>query len=238
MVVGLVVVMAGFALLQFTTEDVSHITDRVHVDQTGRTALERIMLALHSTCVTTPAVPVLEGSTNSVIKFVSDSGTGSSLTTVHKHEIIYTPKSGSTEGTLVEKIFASTGGSAPKYTWSSTAASTTTLLRGIRQTKYGEETANPIFSYYRYYREGDKVPEGMSALPYGEINPSELAAPVTSEAEYVTKVTVKFTLAPEGNEGFAFNQDRPVLLEDSVIFRLTPSSEESTNLNRPCSETA
>ncbi len=54
-----------------------------------------------------------------------------------------------------------------------------------------------------------------------------------TEAEKVAKVTVSFTLAPEGKESLLAKGDQPVALEDSAILRLAPSSEEATNTNRP-----
>lgn len=239
MVIGIIIVMAGFALLQFTTEDVTHVTDRVHVDQVGRTTLEKIILELHSSCVAESVQPILAGSNESIIKFISEGGSGSSFTTVHEHEIVYTPASGSTEGTLVEKTYISTGGSAPSYTWATTPSATVTLLKGIKQTKYGAEAATPIFQYYRYYNTTDLVPEGDAEIPYGQLNPSPISKALMekeAESKNVDKVTVSFTLAPEGKEGFGFNQDRPVVLDDSAIFRLTPASEATTSYNPPCSE--
>jgi type II secretory pathway component PulJ len=243
MIVGIIVVMAGFALLQFTTEDVTHVTDRVHVDQLGRTALERIMLELHSTCVAENVIPIIAGSNENDIKFVSESGTGSAFTTVDKHEIIYTAATATTEGTLVEKTYQSTGqvtgSEGTEYTWSTTPAATTALLKGIKQTKYGAEAATPIFQYFRYYETGDAIPTGDTTIPYGELNPAPMTEEklkATAGAKNVDKVTVSFTLAPEGKEGFGFNQDRAIVLEDSAIFRLTPSTEASTSHNLPCSE--
>jgi len=233
MVIGIVVVMASFALLQFTTEDVSHITDRVHVDQVGRTALERVMLELHSACVAEAVIPVIENSSNNVLYVVSESGTQSAYATVHKHEFLYTPASGTTEGTLVEKEYASTGGTPQNYTWATTPSATVTLLKGIKQSKYaGVET--PIFQYYRYYKTGDTMPEHAT---FGELNETTMSTPITStEVANVAKVTMSFTLAPEGKESATFNGDRPVTFEDSVTFRLSPSSEESSDHNLPCSE--
>jgi prepilin-type N-terminal cleavage/methylation domain-containing protein len=235
MVMMTVLTLAAFSFLQFTTEDVSHITDRVHVDQTGRTTLENIMLALHSTCVTTPVIPIQEGSNENVIKFISESGSTSTFAILHKHEIIFTAPTGTAEGTLIEKVYPSTGGTAPNYIWSTTAT-TTKLLNGIKRTEYGG-TTTPVFQYYRYYQEGDTIPTGHTTLPYGEINPAPLTGTLSeSTAEEVTKATVSFTLAPEGKEGVTFNHDRPVALTDSAIFRLAPSSEASGNPNSPCSE--
>jgi type II secretory pathway pseudopilin PulG len=235
MVMMMVLILATFSFLQFTTEDASHITERVHVDQAGRTALERIMLELHSACVTTPVVPIQEKSTEKVIKFTSQSGKESAFATVDEREIIYTAASGSKEGTLEEKIYPSTGAEKEGiYPFSTTASSTTKLLTGVEQTEYsGAKT--PVFQYYRYYKTGDTIPVGDSTLPYGELNPTPITGTLSKEeAEKTTKVTVSFTLAPEGKEGVAFNHDRPVALTDSAVLRLAPSSETYDNL--PCSE--
>jgi len=234
MLVGTVVTGAAFSFLIFTTEDVSHITARVGVDQNARIALGRIVSELHSACVAPSVSPILEKSTKSTLVFVSQAGESAALSTVEKHEIIFTAPSGSSEGTLIEKSYPSTGGSAPNYTWSTTAK-TTKLLTGVKETVYGSE-AKPVFRYYRYYQAGDTLPAGDLTLPYGEINNSFTPAePLTSaEALYIAKVTVAFTLAPEGKEAISFNKDRPVPLEDSVVFRLAPASEAAGNL--PCSE--
>ncbi|MGP0103497.1 MAG: PilW family protein [Solirubrobacteraceae bacterium] len=232
MLIATVVTMAAVSFLIFTTEDVSHITARVGVDQTGRVALQRVISELHSACVAPNVIPVLEGSGEKVIKFVSESGEGSAFANVEKHEITFA------EGALTEKSYKSTGGAAPSYTWSTTPT-TTKLLTGIRQTEVSS-TKTPIFRYYRYYREGDAIPVGDTKLPYGEINPEAITPGSTGvsaeEAEDITKVTVNFTVAPEGKESVAFNHDRPVVLEDSAVFRLAPSSEASNNPNLPCTE--
>jgi prepilin-type N-terminal cleavage/methylation domain-containing protein len=234
MIMMTVLTLATFSFLQFTTEDVSHITARVGVDQTGRTALERIMLELHSACVTTPVIPIQANSNENVIKFVSASGKESAFATgeVYMHEITYN----NAEGTLKEAVYKNTGPEEKGvYPFSTTASSTTKLLTGVRQTQYGSETATPIFQYYRYYKEGDTIPTGDATLPYGELNPTPVTVPITAkEAAFITKVTMSFTEAPEGKEGVAFNHDRPVALTDSAVLRLAPASETYDNL--PCTE--
>ena len=52
MSLGILVSGIALSLLNFTTADVTRITERVHADQTGRVALEKLMLALHSSCLT------------------------------------------------------------------------------------------------------------------------------------------------------------------------------------------
>jgi prepilin-type N-terminal cleavage/methylation domain-containing protein len=243
MLIGVVVTGAAFSFLQFTTEDTSRITDRVHVDQVGRTALERIMLELHSSCVTPLVNPILEKSNENVIRFISESGTKSAFATVDEHEIIYTAATGTTEGTLVEKTYKSTGpGTKGNYIFETTPAGTTKLLTGVRQTVYKGEEATPIFQYYHYYQKGETIPtEDHGVAPYGELNPIAISAKTTgsglseTQANEITKVVVNFTLAPEGKESATFNHDRPVVLEDSAVFRVAPSSEATSNPNLPCS---
>jgi prepilin-type N-terminal cleavage/methylation domain-containing protein len=239
MALGLVVSLAAFAFLQFSTSSVTRITERVHVDQTGRATLERMMLRLHSACVAPGVAPIQVKSNESTIKFLSEGGTESSLGHVHLHEIVYTAPSGEVKGKLTENVYASiappTGPSPPEYKFEKTAQTTTTLLTGVKQSEI-EGTSLPVFRYYRYYHEGDAPPTGYTTAPFGELDPkSLLKAEMENEKETkdVAKVTVSFTLVPEGKESSTFNHDRPVPLEDSVVFRLAPSSESSANF--PCS---
>ncbi len=235
MAMGIIIILAAFSLLDFTTRDVSRITSRAQVDQTGRVALEKLMLQLHSSCVAPTVNPIQPGGNENVLKFISESSPlntykepVSSLSTVRLREIVYTPASGKTEGTLTEKSWPSTG-TSPNYVFDEKAAPTERkLLTGVTQT-----ASEPVFRYYRYYREGD------TGAKLGQINPNPVAVPLEKEleSEIISKVTVSFTLAPEGQESAFAKGDRAVALEDSAILRLAPSSEASSNPNYPCSQT-
>jgi prepilin-type N-terminal cleavage/methylation domain-containing protein len=230
MLIGLVVSLAAFAMLEFTTTDVSRITARAHVDQTGRVALQKIMLGLHSACVALEVNPIIEGSNGEKIKFISESGPQAAFTTVNEHEIVYN----SSKYTLTEQTFPSTGSeTGGNYPFSTTASSTTTLLTGVKQTG-----STPIFQYYRYYKEGDTIPESHTELPYGELNPNPISTlPLSkTEAENVAQTTVSFTLDPEGHESIIAKGDQPIALEDSAVFRLAPASTSPEHPNSPCSE--
>jgi type II secretory pathway component PulJ len=236
---GIIISLAAFSFLGFATSDVSRIDERVHIDQTARVTLENIMLELHSTCVTPSVVPILPKSNESKIMFISEAGTGSALTSVRKHEIVYEAAKGNTKGKLVENTYLSipppTGGEAPEYTFYEKASTTKRLLTGVVQSESGGKKV-PIFQYYRYYQAGDTIPTGHTTIPYGELYPKVLSATELEKEvndEKVVKVTVSFTLAPEGAEIATFNRDRPVPLQDSVVFRLAPAAESSSNL--PCS---
>ena len=121
MAVGSVVILAAFALLRFTTSDVSRVTARVHVDQNGRLALEKIMLELHSDCVAPTVIPIKEKSSENELRFVSayspvneHEEPVSSLSTVRLHHIVYTPPTSKVQGTLIDESWPSSGES-PHY---------------------------------------------------------------------------------------------------------------------------
>jgi prepilin-type N-terminal cleavage/methylation domain-containing protein len=241
MVVGSIVILAAFALLRFTSSDVSRITARVRVDQRGRLALEKVMLELHSACVAPTVVPIRE-SNEKELRFVSEYSPlnketeaipTSELSTVRLHKIVYTAPTEKTLGTLVEESWPSTG-SPPHYKFNEKEKPTTVkLLNGVQQsvTKTGEKI--PVFRYYRYYNEKDHEPV------YGQLNPTALtattASPLTeTEAKNVTKVTISLALGPEASESATFANDRAVALEDTAIFRLAPASETASESNLPC----
>jgi Tfp pilus assembly protein PilW len=245
MSLGIIVTGIAFSLLNFTTADVTRISERVHVDQTGRVALEKLMLALHSSCVAAKAEPIRSGSTEKVLRFVSETSEvnkygepSASLPTIRLHEVVYTPASGKAEGTLTEKSWPSTG-VPPKYEFNEKATPTTrTLITGIKQSENEKKELIKIFRYYRYYKSTDSKPT------LGELNPAEYVlntkASTTEqkeEAAQIAKVTVTMTAVPEGKENkenTSLGNGRPVALEDSAILRLSPSSEEAGNL--PCAE--
>jgi prepilin-type N-terminal cleavage/methylation domain-containing protein len=258
MVIGLIVSLGAFSLLEFTTSDVSRVTARAHVDQTGRVALEKIMLLMHSACVAVTVNPIQSKSNETEIKFISETSSlniykepVSSLTTVRMHEIIYNKST----GTLTEKSWPSTAASvSPEYKFNETEAKTkhelteTTLLTGVKQTEITNETTHltekvPIFRYYRYYEESDteaklgQLDPGINNAGMSNAEMERENAAKETEAERVAKVTVSFTLTPGSKEGILAKGDQPVALEDSAIFRLATSSEATGNPNLPCTQT-
>ncbi len=239
MSLGILVSGIALSLLNFTTADVTRITERVHADQTGRVALEKLMLALHSSCLTAKSDPIRPESTESKLRFVSETSAenehgepSAALPTIGLHEVIYTPGSGKTEGTLTEKLWFSKG-IPPKYEFNEKETPTKrTLLTGVEQTETAKKETLPVFRYYRYYRETD------SKAVLGELDPNPITGKLTEESgPEVARVNVNFTAVPEGKENklnTGLGGGRPVALEDSAILRLSPSSEESSN--SPCAE--
>ena len=232
MALGTILLLAAFSFLEFTTNDVSRIDARAQVDRTGRTALENIMQELHSACVAPRTIPIQPGSTANTIWFISETSPlntngepVSALETVRLHDITYTPASGTTQGTLIERSWPSTG-TVSNYTFNTAATPTVhKLLTGVKQSE-----STPIFRYYRYYQEGD------AEAKLGTLDPHETTALEEQETKDIAKVTISFMLAPEGHEYTTFGNDRPVALEDSTVFRLETSSEAAGTANLPCTQ--
>lgn len=241
MALGTILLLAAFSFLEFATSDVARVDARAQVDRTGRTALENIMLQLHSACVAPLTIPIQPESTPSTLRFISETSPlntngepVSALETVRLHEITYTPASGKVQGTLTERSWPSSG-TASDYTFNTAATPTVRkLLTGVQQSTVvngsGTSEPIPIFRYYRYYQEGD------TGAKLGTLDPNPTTALEKKEAENIAKVTVSFTLAPEGHEYTTFGNDRPVALEDSAVFRLETSSEAVGTTNVPCTQ--
>ncbi len=207
--VGVVVTGATFAILNLSLNQSTRIADRVSADQRGRLAMEKLLLELHSSCVSVGLVPpILEKSTATNIKFLSETGSGTAFTTVTEHEVKLEG------GTLYDVYYTSFPSSTGKWTFPSTPTTTVTLLTGVSQSANG--TA-PVFQYFKYEK------GQLSATPLNESGISK------EEAKVATQVNIRFSVAPESgnNKG-----DRLIDLSDNVILRLTPATEVGPN--EPC----
>ncbi len=65
--------------------------------------------------------------------------------------------------------------------------------------------------------------------PHGNRHPAD-----ERESKLTVKVSVNFTVIPEGTETKGFGNDRPQPFEDTALLRLTPASESSSLVNLPC----
>ncbi len=240
--IGLVVSGAAFSFLEFTSADVTRVTERVHADETARVALTNVMLQLHSACVASTVNPIEYGTNANELKFISEVSPLnankepiSALARVSLHKIIYTAPTANTEGTLRERSWLSlkSATNAPTEFKFDEAEppSEHLLLKGVSQT-LNPETKKPIpvFQYYRYYQEGDPSPK------YGQLYPVAFTPASIEEAELVDKVSINLTVAPEGHESSFAKGDRAVALEDSAILSLAPASESASASNEPCSQ--
>jgi hypothetical protein len=208
MLAGVIVTGATFAILDISLKQSSRLADRVSADQRGRLGLEKVLLELHSSCVSIGANPIQAESDGTHLKFLSKSGSSEPFfTSMTKHELYLSGN------TLEDAVYQSTGGNEAKWTFPASATSTTPVLTGVSSPSSGS-----MFEYFKY--------TGTSLT-------TALKVPlVAADAKVATKVNVNFIVAPESGNTSGPAGDRSIELGDSVVMRLTPSSEVGGN--EPC----
>jgi hypothetical protein len=213
MVASLAVLTAILTVVQITTQRQAKIADQVTANQRARPVLTALMDRLHSGCLSQGVAPVLAGSDNSSISFLSKSGSAVSPVP-NKHVITL---SGTT---LSESIYPATGGAAPTWTFSGTPSSTRVLLTGVSAGQVGNPPASvPLFRYYSYAG--------------GEVSTTPLVTPLSAtNAALTAQVAVAFASSSSANG--TFPTEKPITLSDSATLRLEPASEDSSEVNLPC----
>ncbi len=237
---GLVVAGAAMAILLTSLNFSTNAGNRVDANQQGGAAMENIVQALNSSCVNGiingGGVSPIVGSptTSSVTGGQSVSGgtstpsSGDSITFVSSlaDSASLMPKEvviALTGGALVETTYNATSGVAPSWTFSTTAASTVTLL---------QHAANPtgssaIFSYYGY----DPTTGTLSSTPY-----SISGGLSYTNAATTAEVGISFNSQPGSNSQ---SPGGTVDISNSVVLRLTPVSDNVPNtgatIPTPCS---
>ncbi len=217
---GVVVMMALFAIMDFSINQSGRIADKVDADQQGRIALEKIALEMHSSCIAASVTPVQPGSDDKSIQFISVPGSQAYHATAELHYIHVTESN-----ELVDDTYQSNGGEPPAWTFppvSSEPSAHQVLLNSVSQTQTGEPASTvPIFNYYRYYTSTDKAPV------LGEINPTPMGPELNeSEAQSTAEVTVSFTANPTSGNTAA---NRSANLSDSILLRFNPTAATSNN---------
>jgi prepilin-type N-terminal cleavage/methylation domain-containing protein len=207
----------ALALVVFTMVDVSmsntaSVAARVDANQRARPVMTRLMDELHSACVAANSAPILAGSHDNSISFHHQ--TGAAVSPVpEKHTVTVA------SGNLSQAEYASTGGTPPNWTFSSTPASNQVLLTGVQQAELDPGGLVPVFRYY--------------AESGGSISTTPLPVPLSSaDAKRVIQVVVAFGVKP--NSAANGEEEAVISLTDSAVFRFSPFSEDPTKANGPC----
>jgi Tfp pilus assembly protein PilW len=251
MAAGMVVLAGLTTMLAVTLRETSRTFTNVDATQRGRTILETISSELHSACVADLETPIQGGangtqvSSSNNLVFLSQFGTSASPTPV-EHKISFN----SVAGTLTDTTYASTGGTAPTWTFSSTASSSKVLLTNVAATPTSTAGQKvPVFQYFAYEPYTDAngntdmmLMDGSSTVPgtTGLPNPDPLSATSgLSQTDAASAAEVIITL----NVGGAGHNNENTTLSDTtdnltraIVFRFTPAAD-TTGANatfNPC----
>lgn len=210
---SVVVALGAINVIEVAFKQTTVVAEKVSATQRGRVGMEYILNTLHSSCVAVAAVPVVSStkekkeSDGENLYVLSQQGTQAFFTSMTQHRIYLSG------GTLYDASYKSTGGVAPKWTFSSTPSSTRAILSGV-----SKSGTTPIFRYYKY--ESSTLPETELTTPLSEAN-----------AKLTAQVKIAFSVEPEKKESTA-TISRSVELSDTALLRFDPAS--TTSQNTPC----
>lgn len=215
MVAGTIVLLMVGQMMVISIGQSSNITGRTQATQQGRLALFQIMERLHSACIAPQTVPVKSGLGSTGTSMTIVNSRGSSVTPVPvllKYELV--PPTG---GTLFERTYPMTGGTAPNWTFATTATKNTVLLKNVKPTP-----GLPVFRYYKYVN--------------GAISTTPLSAPAGTglsavDAASTVQVTVAFDSYPLTE---AKDIRDAASVSSSALLRFTPPSYATAGVNPPC----
>lgn len=212
--IGMIVLVGILNVVDASSRSSNRTTARVQANQAGRPALSRIIDQLHSSCVGPGAAPVLAGSDGSTISFLH--ATGSAVTPVPAKRTFAL-----SSGTLIDSVYANTGGASPSWTFAASPSSTFQVATGVGLASLGSPSSTvPLFRYFAYDAGGQ-----LSSTPL----PTPLSA---ADALKVVSVDVAFSVTPTKTTP---NPDAgaPVSLSDTALLRFSPAGSPAAG-NLPC----
>jgi Tfp pilus assembly protein PilW len=234
MVSGLVVMLALFAILEFSTRQASRTSDVTQATQLGRAAMTHMIDELHSTCQSPSEAPVLEKSKPSELWFENAVSEAAVIESAARHRIYWVEKEKG--GALWEATWNSSGGEWPSFTFPArTATPSTTVLLGQNITHYmktsgGKTEEVPFFQYYQYATTAGTI-ETNKPVSTLELTTPPSEGFTASEAEKVSSVLISFRAGPaDGNSELG----RTVDLASQATFSFSAPVAEATIKDGPC----
>jgi len=232
MVTGLIVSGALFAILEVSLHQSTRLSDVAQSTQLGRTAMNRVVDAMHSGCIYESFAPVQVGSTKTKLILVSGYSEETEVPTkatnatgIHKDEF----ELNTTNNRLIDKSYLSASEeSAGKYKWE--PVKEVRLGENVKQIPVtGKESEKePVFKYYEYATSAT-TSATVASNTLSEIKEvKELSA---EQAKKVAAVEVRFKMLPtDNNEALG----RSVNLNSLVTFAFSAPDSEATIKGGPC----
>lgn len=204
MVIGMIILLAAFMLLDRSFSASGQVADRSEALQRGRLAMDLITRQLRSQVCVGNTVPIVSG-TDTAITFYADMSDGS--TPIKKRTLSYD----TTTDTITESVVPGAG-TYPALTFTG-AATSLPLLTKVDQILDGTPptTPRPIFRYYGYTVGGTS----------GALDP--LSTPLSAAS------LSRVALIKVGFRSFAartvMNDKDSAVLEDDVYVRVTTATD-------------
>jgi prepilin-type N-terminal cleavage/methylation domain-containing protein len=219
MVLGTIIMLAGFGVVDAATKSNKQISDRQDALQRGRIALEQITRELRSQVCVGTATPVAYADDNTV-KFYSYLGdpTGGTTTvaksiqTPDMRVISYVPGTSGKPGTITEKDYTVTSTDAP-VTTASTPWRQTILATNVYPPTVTTQNPTPPNGgkFFRYFPIGSTTPlvPNTTNYPNTGLSPTDLSS--------VADTSIGFLVVPTGSSDA--KDPRSTEFQDDVTWR-------------------
>ena len=174
-VVGMIVILAAFALIDASSGLTAKVNDRVDTTQRARIAMEQITRDLRSqVCLQQGSSAIVDGQDSTVTFYMF---TGRGTYAPEKHTLTWS----SAAKTIVDSAYVGTG-TAPTITYPVTPTRTLTVLSQVDQA-----AGAPIFSYYTWSASGPVAPSLLLVTPLS-----------ATDLPKVVRVVVQYRVDPAG----------------------------------------
>lgn len=214
LMMGMLILSALTTVIIVTIHGAARVSARVEATQNGRLALARVTEELHSSCVYPKLAPIksqaTKESTGTTLRFVH-AANGQGQAAVPTPILSVLSLSG---GILTQSDYPVASGSAPNWTFSTTASSTQQLMTKVAPIP----PSSAIFTYYAY-ESGQLVQ--LPASPLSETN-----------AARTIQVQVAINTSPRTSPVKDAGADSSI--QDSAALRLTPPSFNENATALPC----
>lgn len=197
-VVGTIVMLAAFALLDMSNGLSRTVGDRVDTTERARDAMEQVTRELRSqVCLKPGTAAIANGQSNSVT-FYTFEGDPMGAYVPERHTITWNagPR------TLVDYEFVGTG-AAPDTVYPGTPTRTVTLADNVDPVP-----GTSIFSYYAWSASGQVLPSVLLPTPLS-----------TADAQRTVRIAVQFQVTPDGNGANARSSKQTTALQNDVFTR-------------------
>lgn len=205
---GMTVTFALMMVIIGTLHGTTRVSARVEGTQQARIVMTRIMEQLHSACIAPEVTPVKEKSSGTLLRFVHQTGSQVSPTPILSEVSL-------SGDTLSQADFASTGGTAPNWTFATSPYATRQLLTDVGPVP----PSSSIFSYYAYTN--------------GTLSTTPLETPL-SAANAALAIQVRAALTVTPRDTAVPDEGAPASIQNSASLRLTPPSFNEKVTALPC----
>jgi hypothetical protein len=234
------VLVAGalMGILTISTHQSKLLTDRVQANRTARTAMNKLVNPLHSSCLAAGFAPIrspaAKPSEENRLTFVNAYTTAAAIPSAtekpgegaYLHEVEYVPATHK----LIDKAYPSTSvASWPEITFSATSKQTVLGENVIPTPETSPTKTAPIFEYFKY---ADTASAESATAPVGTLTSFGEKAKLTEEqAKQAASVLIRFTMVPVNGDTRA---SRSVALSNQVTFAFSAPGAETPITDAPC----